>query len=110
MRHASAVGDLHDDERVAVGAAEGELHAGEVGGKSLGEALKGGAFAVGMQDADYGEAGGGGVEGVVVFEFAGEVELRVLRDRLLVERSAGAGSAGGVGDLAGSWAGHQDVV
>ena len=110
MRHAPALRGLHDDKRISIGAAEGELYAGEVGGESLGEAMEGGALAVGMQDADHGEPGGGGVEGVVVFEFAGEVELRVLCDRLLKQRSAGTRGAGGDGHRAGGWAGDKEVV
>ena len=72
-----------DAKWVAVEGAEGEGDAGGGLGEAVAEALEGGAFAVAVEGGDDGDAGLGGGEGVVVGDFAGEVELGLLGDGVL---------------------------
>src|SRR5438132_2255705 len=68
------------------------------------------ALAVGMQRADDRHAGVGGLERIVMTNFAGEIQLAFLRQRVIEKISASAGADGSTRDGAARWTGDQQMI
>lgn len=85
-------------ERIAIRAADFDAKVGSELFQFRLDSRQHGAFAVGVEGADDGHSRGGGFEGVVVADFAGQKQVCTRGDGVLDQISARPGAYGGAGD------------
>ena len=101
---------LADGKRITIRLTEREADAWHCGSQTLSKVPQYHTFTVGVQQAEDRQPRSRRLQGVVMLQFAGEIELGVLGDRVMHQRPARASGAGGEAHLSGQRSGQKHLA